>query len=147
MGLFTLIFSVIISILCFWSSIKLILLYFKVRAWDKIKVTVISKKIELHKKVSTKNSPYGVKVEYKYDYNNIEYINNKVYLVELIGGQTNFMESSAQKVVDEIGDTALIYVNPKDAKESVMFCNGIGMYVVIFFLGILSLLIGIGYYN
>jgi len=125
----------------------LILLYFKVKAWDKLKATVISKKIELHKKVSTKNSPYGVKVEYKYQHNSIEYTNNKVYLVELIGGQTNFMESSAKKAINEIGDTALIYVNPKDPKESVMFCNGIGMYVIIFFFGIISLLVGMSYYN
>ncbi|MDP1799974.1 MAG: DUF3592 domain-containing protein [Bacteroidota bacterium] len=147
MGTFTLIFSILIAAVCFWSSIKLIALYLKVNAWDKVNATVISKKVELHKKVSTRNSPYAVRVEYRYAYNGTEYTNDKVYLVELIGGQTNHMESAANKKINEIKETETIFVNSKDPQESVMFCNGIVMYVVVFLFGIMSLLIGYSYYK
>lgn len=147
MGTFILIFSILIAAVCFWSSIKLILLYFKVNGWEKVNATIISKKVELHTKVSTKNSPYAVRVEYKYNYNGTEYKNDKVYLVELIGGQTNHMESAANKKINEIKESETIFVNPKDPQESIMFCNGIVMYVVVFFFGIMSLLIGYSYYK
>lgn len=147
MAIFILIFSILIAAVCFWSSIKLILLYLKVNAWEKVNATVVSKKVVLHKKISTKNSPYWIFVEYKYNYKGKEYTNSKVYLVELIGGQTNHMESAANKKINEIKESETIFVNPKDPQESVMFCNGIVMYVVIFFFGIMSLLIGYSYYK
>ena len=147
MGTFTLVFSMVIAAVCFWSSIKLILLYFKVKGWDKIPATVISKRVELHKRVSTRNSPYAVRVDYKYNYNGVEYSGDKVYLLELIGGQANHMKSSAEKIIDKIENDINIFVNPKDPKESVMYCNGVVLYVVVFFFGILSLLIGYSYYK
>ncbi|MEO6303696.1 MAG: DUF3592 domain-containing protein [Bacteroidia bacterium] len=147
MGTFTLVFSILISAVCFWASIKMMRLYFKVKAWKRIPATVISKKIELHKRISTRNSPYAVRVDYKYKYNNQEYSNNKVYMVELINGQANHMESRAKKKLEEIGDVITISVDPKDPQRSVIFINGIGMYVFMFFMAILSLLIGIANYN
>ncbi|MBA3680014.1 MAG: DUF3592 domain-containing protein [Bacteroidetes bacterium] len=147
MGVFTLIFALLISGVCFWVSIKMIHLYFKVNSWKKTPATVISKKIELHKRVSTRRSPYGIKVDYKYIYNNHEYFNNKVYMVELINGQVNHMEPAAQKKLNEINDLITILVNPKDPAESVIFSSGIGLSIVIFFMGALSLLIGIANYN
>ncbi|MBA2611826.1 MAG: DUF3592 domain-containing protein [Bacteroidetes bacterium] len=147
MRTFTLIFSIVIAAVCFWSGIKLILLYFKVKAWEKVQALVISKKVELHKKVSSRNSPYGVRIEYKYNYHGKDYTNNKVYLVELIGGQVNHMESAAAKAINKIENQVVVYVNQKDPQESVLFCNGVGLYVVIFFFGIISLLISFSYYQ
>ncbi len=147
MGTFILIFSIIIATACFWSSVKLILLYLKVNAWQKVNATIISKKVELHKKISTRNSPYGIFVEYRYNYNGSEYKNDKVYLVELIKGQTNHTQAAATRVIDKMENELSIFVNPKDPQESVIFCNGIVLYVVIFFFGIMSLLMGYSYYK
>ncbi len=143
MGVF--IFSIIISVVCIWASARLISLYFKVRSWNRIQATIISKKIELHKKVSSRNSPYAIRVEYRYNFNNKEYINNKVYLAELLGGQANYMESSAKRVLENIKDTAEIYVDPTDPQRSVLFCTGVGMYFFILFIGMISWLIGMSF--
>lgn len=143
MGIF--IFSIVISVLCVWASAKLIALYFKVSAWKKVPATIISKKTELHKKVSTKNSPYAVRVQYTYNIDGKEYTNDKVYLVELMGGQANHMESSAKKIINEIKDTVEVYVDPKDPQRSVLFCTGVGMYFFILFVGIISWVIGMSF--
>lgn len=147
MGTFTLIFSIVVAVVCFWSSIKLILLYLKVNTWNKTNATIVSKKVELHKKNSTRNSPYGVFVDYKYNYDGKEYINNKVYLVELIKGQTNHTHANATKVINKMENEISIYFNPKDRQESVIFCTGIGLYILVFFFGIISLLVGYSYYE
>ncbi len=143
MGIF--IFSLAISLLCIWASTKMLNIYFKVRAWKKTTAIVISKKAELHKKVSVKNAPYAVRVEYKYVVDGKEYLNNKVYLVELLGGQANHMESSAKKIIDEFRNEIEVRVDPKDAQRSVVFCTGVIMNFFILFIGIISLLIGISF--
>ncbi len=143
MGIF--IFSLAISLLCIWASTKMLNIYFKVRAWKKTMAIVISKKIELHKKVSVKNAPYAVRIEYKYVVDGKEYLNNKVYLVELLGGQANHMESSAKKIIDELGNEIEVRVDPKDPQSSVVFCKGVIMNFFILFIGIISLLIGISF--
>ena len=45
--------------------------------------------------------------------------------------------------LNKIEDTMSIFVNPNDASQSVMYCEGLGLYVLVFFMGILSLLIGL----
>lgn len=143
MGVF--VFSLVISLLCIWASTKMLSIYFKVKAWKKTMAIVISKKIELHKKVSVKNAPYAVRVEYKYVVDGNEYLNDKVYLVELLGGQANHMESSAKKIIDKFRDEIEVRVDPKDPQRSVVFCTGVIMNFFILFIGIISLLIGISF--
>jgi hypothetical protein len=52
------------------------------------------------------------------------------------------MESDAKKCLSAINDKKKIYVDPADPSCSVMFCDGIGLYIFIFCAGILSFLIG-----
>jgi hypothetical protein len=132
-----------ISAVAFWFSIKFISLYLKVKKWNRVKATIISKEIFLHPKVSSSRSPYGIKVNYTYQVDNSTYKGCKMYLVELAGGQTNHMKSTAESKLNKIEDTMSIYVNPKDSTQSVMYCEGIGLYLFMFFMGIISLLIGL----
>lgn len=143
MNYITLIFSIIISLVAFWFSIKFIRLYFKVKRWTRVIATINSKEVILHPKSSSPRSPYGLKVEYAYQINNIEFFGQKVDLVELARGQTNHMKSTAEKRLTKIDSTALIFVNPTDPKQSVMYCEGIGLYILVFFMAIMALLIGL----
>ena len=137
------IFAIILSIGCFWFSFKFISAYIKVKGWIKTEAIVLSKEVKLHEKYSTSRSPYAVKVTYSYLFNNTEYKNNTLYLAELLGGQVNHMEQSANKRIAEIKDKALIFVNPNNPEQSVMFCEGILLYVLISFIGLIALMIGI----
>ena len=59
--------------------------------------TIISKEIILHPLTPSPWSPYGLKVEYAYQVNNITFKWQKVYLIKLQGGQTSHMKSMAEK--------------------------------------------------
>lgn len=142
MNYFTAIFSILISIGCFWMSIKMIRLYLKVKKWERITATVTSKEIFIHPKYSTSRSPYGLKVSYSYSKNGIEYTGHTVYLAELLGGQANHMKATVERKMNKISDSMSVFVNPADPNQAVMYCDGIGLYVFVFFMGLMSLLVG-----
>lgn len=144
MNYFTFIFAIIISIACFWMSFKMIKLYLKVKNWDRVSANIVSKEIIVHPKYSTTRTPYGLKAEYSYRINQVDYSGHMIYLVELAGGQANHMKSDAENRLNKIEKTMVIYVNPDDPKQSVIYCKGIGLYIFIFCMGILSLLFGLG---
>lgn len=143
MNYFIFIFSIIISIAAFWFSVKFIRLYFKVRKWNRVDATVLSKEIILNPKSSSARSPYGLKVVYAFKFNDKEYQGSNVYLVELAGGQANHMKSTAESKLKKIEGTMSIFVNPNDPSQSVMYCEGFGLYILVFFMGIMALLIGV----
>ncbi|MES2513989.1 MAG: DUF3592 domain-containing protein [Bacteroidota bacterium] len=143
MNYVTFIFATVIGLAAIWFSIKFIRLYLKVRKWNRISATVTSKELFIHPKYSTSRSPYGLKVEYNYQINNSMYTGNKVYLLELIGGQTNHMKKTAESTLNKIDQTMSVYVNPTDPTQSVMFCEGVGLYAFVFCMGIIALLIGV----
>jgi len=142
MNYFTFIFALVISAVAFWFSIKFIRLYFKVKKWNRVNAAVLSKEMFLHPKVSSSRSPYGIKVNYTYQVDNSTYNGNNIYLVELVGGQANHMKSTAEIELSKIGDMMSVYVNPNDPSQSLIYCQGIGLYVFVFFMGIMALLIG-----
>lgn len=145
MNYVTFIFAIVISIAAFWFSIKFIRLYFKVKKWNRVIANIISKEIIIHPKYSTSRSPYGLKVEYAYQVKNVDHIGHMVYLIELIGGQVNHMKNVAETKLNKIDGKMTIYVNPNEPIQSVMYCEGIGLYLFVFCMGIVSLLIGISY--
>lgn len=146
MDLFIFIFSLAIGVLCFWASVRLLRIYFNVRKWDKVHASILSKSVQRHTRVSTPRSRYAVKAEYKYFWKGKEYMNHTIYLVELINGQVNHMKSTAEKKLEKIQDGMVIYVNPKNPKEAVLFCEGVVMYFFIFLMGLLSIIIGTAYF-
>ena len=145
MNYFTFIFALVIIFAAFWFSIKFIRLYFKVKKWNRVTANITSKELFIHPKTSTSRSPYGIKVDYNYSVNQTDYVGHKVYLLELIGGQVNHMKSSAENTMNKINKTMSIYVNPIDPKQSVIFCDGVGLYLFVFCMAIVALLIGISY--
>ncbi|MCD6017843.1 MAG: hypothetical protein K0S53_964 [Bacteroidetes bacterium] len=144
MNYLVVIFSLLIGIGCFWISLKMIRLYLKVKKWSRVDALVNSKEIIIHPKYSTTNTPYGLKVNYTYTLNNQTYEGHDVYLAELAGGQANHMKSDAENKLNKIQEHMPVFVNPQDPAQSVMYCEGIGLYVFVFCMGILSLLIGLG---
>ncbi len=137
------ILAAVVGLAAIWFSIKFIRLYLKVKKWDRVNAIVTHKSMFIHPKYSTSRSPYGLKVEYNYQVNNSTYTGNKVYLLELIGGQTNHMKQSAESTLNKINETMKVYVNPIDQTQSVMFCEGVGLYMFVFCMGIVALLIGV----
>jgi hypothetical protein len=137
------IFALLISIGCFWFSFKFIKTYAKVKSWTKTEATVLSKSVSMHEKYSTRNTPFAVKVEYQYVFNNTPYTNNTVSLAELLGGQVNYMEKSANKIIDGIKDKTPIFVNPQNPQQSVIFCDGLGLYIIVIFIGFIAFLMSI----
>lgn len=138
------VFSLLIGIGCFWISFKMISLYLKVKKWNRVNAQVISKEIIIHQKYSTSRTPYSLKVNFSYMFNDQSYIGHHVYLVEIAGGQANHLKSDAENKLNSIQPSMLIFVDPTNPTQSVMYCEGIGLYVFVFCMGILSLLIGFG---
>jgi len=139
------IFAILIALGCFYASHKMIITYRNVQQWRLVVATVLEKKIAERKDHSTKAS-YGLFVTYQYDFNAKTYQNNKVFLVDLIGGQANHASPDlAQPYADKITHPLTIYVNPNNPAESVIFRDGIMMYIGIATLGTLSLIIGMSY--
>jgi hypothetical protein len=143
MDYLTAIFSTIIGAACTLASIKMLRLYFKVKSWNLVPAKVILKEKFLHPKFSTSRSPYGLKAEYEYSFNNIKYTGNKIYLAELIGGQSNHMAKQADARLEKIHSTMNVFVNPVDPQQSVMFCEGGFLYVFLFCMGIIAFSVGI----
>ena len=137
----TIIFCLIIGSFAFIYGFKFVKLYFTVKGWTKTEAVVISKKVELNEKSTSVRTPYGVKVQYTYSFNNVEYVNNKVYLVELIKGMAGFRQPVAQQVVDKIPSHIKVYVNPKNPQESVMYCNDVWLYFVMIIMGFICFII------
>ena len=140
------IFGLLIAFGCFYVSHKMILMYRNVQNWQATTATVLEKKIEKREIHSTRAN-YGLMVTYQYQFKEKVYTNNKVFLVDLVGGQANHSSPEfAQPYADKITNPLTIYVNQDKPDESVIFRDGIMLYIGIALLGILSLLIAIGYF-
>jgi hypothetical protein len=135
-------FGILLGSVAIGYGFKFTRFYFKVKSWNKVKATVLTKTVQLHQRTSTR-SRYAVKVEYKYSFDSKEYTNNLVYLLELLGGQVNHMKSSADSIVAKLSDTPNIYVNPANPTQSVIFCKGIALYIFVILMGIFALLYGL----
>lgn len=144
MNYFVFIFSLLIGIGCIWISLKMIRLYLKVKKWDRVNAQVISKEIIIHPKYSTSRAPYGLKVSYLYICNDLSYTGNHVYLAELAGGQADHIKSDAENRLNKIQSHMSVFVDPNNPSRSVMYVDGIGLYVFVFCMGVLSFLIGFG---
>lgn len=118
-------------------------MYLRVRKWNRVEAKVLSKEVIKHEKYSTSRAPFGVKVEYEYASGSTIQKGNKVYLVELIGGQVDHMKRDAENRLTVIKENMLIYVDPLDPSHSVMYCTGMAIYAFIFCAGIIAFLIGL----
>lgn len=140
------IFGILMALGCFYASYKMIIMYKTVQAWQATTATVLEKKIEKRENHSTRAN-YGLFVTYQYEFQTKTYQNDKVFLVELIGGQANHSSPEfAQPYANQITTPFTIYVNPAKPSESVIFRDGIMLYIGIALLGFVSLIIAMGYF-
>ncbi len=146
MKIFTLIFCLVIALAAFWYGLKLIKLYFRVKKWERVKATITQRSVIERKSASASRAGFKPSVDYSYTYNSKSYSGNKIFLVELIKGERGFLEKAAEKFLEKIPDQINLHVNPQNPEEAVIFCEGIGLYIFVLVMGILSLLIGIGNY-
>jgi len=142
MKYFTLIFALAIGVVAIWMSQKLVRLYFTVRSWDKVRAKVLSKEIVVNEKSSDVEQPYRLKVEYSYQYKDVDYKGNKIDLVELMGGSRNYRKAEGEKRVAKFDDEITIYINPDNPTQSVMSRDGIILYFFIFIMGLFSIILG-----
>jgi hypothetical protein len=146
MTYFTIIFAFLIAIACFWASIKLIRTYLKVKSWKRAEGRVLSKKVEIRKKRSNSGTAIYIPVlRYSYEFNGKSFEGSKVYLEELVGGARSAREHQVEAKLKTIGDTQTVFVNPANPDESVMFCDGAGVYIFMMLMGTVSFLVGFGY--
>lgn len=144
MKIFTLVFCLIIALGAFWYGIKLIKLYLRVKKWDRVNATVTQRSVVERKQTSASRAGFKPSIDYSYTYNSKTYTGNKIFLVELIKGERGFLQQAAQKFLDKIPNEITIHVDPQNPEEAVLFCEGIGLYVFVLIMGVMSLLIGIG---
>jgi hypothetical protein len=137
------IFAILIGLGSVWFSVKFLKLYFKVKGWNRVNARVISKTVSIHEKFLTTRTPYKLKASYTYILDGKEYTGNKVYLAELLGGQANHMKKDADRRLDQIKGIMPVYVDPKDPKTSVMYCDGAVLYCVTLAIGLFALVFGI----
>jgi len=142
MDFFTGIFALVIGGVSIWMSFRLIRLYLKVKGWNRVSATILSKEVVLNPKATTK-ARHQLKVQYAYQYNEIEYKGENVFMVELIGGWQSFMKSGAEKKLTELPSNPTIFVDPSDPKQSVIYCKGNVLHLLTLLMGIISFLFGI----
>lgn len=143
MKIFTLVFCFLISAAAFWFGIKMIRLYSRVSKWTRVKATVIKKSVVKRKLTSASRAGFKPEIEYSYILNGKEYIGHRVFLAEIVKGERGFLFSAAEKFNDKIKPEIDIYVDPLNAEESVMYCDGAVWYFVALIMGVMSLLIGL----
>lgn len=137
------IFPFVIGISAILASWKLVRLYLKIGGWDRVEAKVLSKEVAFNNLSSSPKSPYTVLVDYVYTYKNKEYRGSKLDLVELIGGFSSYRKPDAEKRMNAIREKEMIFVNPADETQSLMNRSGVTLYVIIFMMGIFSLVYGI----
>jgi len=140
------IFALVISVGCFWASYRLIGLYFRVKRWKRVEAQILSKEVFYDASImggSSAGSKYTIKAEYQYTFEGKAYTNNQIMLVELLKGRFATLEWQAKKLSERITNPIQIYVNPRKPQESVVFCEGIMLYLLVALLGFVAFLIGV----
>ena len=143
MKIFILVFCCVIALSAFWFGIKLIRLYLKVKSWHKTTAKILKKEVVTKTLSSASRAKYKLSIRYSYFYDLKEYKGDRIFLVEFLKGERGFLYSAAEKFLAKIDPETEIYVNPENLEESVMFCDGIFLYIMMLVMGVMSLLIGL----
>ena len=143
MSYLIIIFPFVIGISAILASWKLVRLYFRIGKWERVEAKVISKEVAYNNLSNSARTPYTILVEYVYTHNGKEYRGSKLDLIELIGGFSSYRKPDAEKRMETIKATEMVYVNPNDRTQSIMNRNGVTLYLIIFVMGIFSILYGV----
>lgn len=143
MKLFVLIFSLVIAFVAIYYGIKMLRIYRRISKWTKTNAKVLSKAVAPKKLASGSRARFRIVMEYSYWFNNKEYKNDKVFLVELLNGEKGFLFRQGEKFLQKINSEIEIYVDPNDPARSVAYRDGLFMYLVMIFMGFFSAMIGL----
>lgn len=138
------IFSLVIGFCAVFYGIKLFKLYLKIKNWDRIQAKVISKSVMPKKLSQSSRVSKIVVIEYEYEFNSHVYQNNRVFLVEFLNGEKGFRTIDAEKFIQKIGAQISIYVDPKNPQQSIIYSDGLFMYLFMIAFGGIVFLVGIG---
>jgi hypothetical protein len=117
-----------------------------VKGWDKTFATITQKSVVKKTLSSASRAAYKLSIDYSYQYNLQKYNGNKIFLVDLLKGEKGFLYKAGEKFLEKIKIEEEIYVNPNNPEESVMYCDGIILYIFVLFMSPMSLLTGLANY-
>lgn len=143
MNWFILGFSLLMAALCFYYGIKLGRLHARVRQWARAQAQITQKSVGTFRSSGSGRANHTIKASYGFSVNGINHTGDKVFLVQLIGGNKGFTKPAAERFLAKIPNEIEIYYNPQNPGESVMYCDGRSMYILVFLFGFLSLLLGL----
>jgi hypothetical protein len=143
MKIFILVFCILIAVGAFYYGIKMLKLYSRVKKWPKVIATLIKKEITNRKLANASRANLIVVASYIYNFNGREYKGKNIFLVELLKGERSFYRDDAEKFLNKLKPQEDVYVNPEKPEESVMFCEGAGLYILMIIMGFISLLAGL----
>lgn len=138
------IFSLVIGFCAVFYGVKLLKLYFKIKSWNRIQAKVISKAVMPKKLSQSSRTSKIVVIAYEYEFNSHVYQNNRVFLVEFLNGERGFRTKDGKKFIQKIGEQISIYVDPKNPQQSIIYSDGLLMYLFMIAFGGIVFLVGIG---
>ncbi len=129
------IFSLVLGFLAMFYGIKLFRTWITIKGWTKTRARVLKKSVEEKKLTKASRQSKRVVIEYSYDFNSVAYTNNKVFLADLLNGERGFSKNGAEVFLKTVPDEIYVYVDPKKPQHSVMFSDGLALYIFSIFLG------------
>jgi hypothetical protein len=143
MNWLTLIFCFVIGSAALFYGFKFIRLYKTVRKWNKVPARILHKAIVPRKLAAASRARFALSIEYSYRMDQKEYTNHMVFLVELIKGERAFYKKDVEKFLNCLNNEMEVFVDPEDPKRSVMFCDGIILYLFVVIIGCFAILAGL----
>jgi hypothetical protein len=137
------IFCTVIGFVSLYYGIKLLRLYRTVVRWARSKATVLKKTVIPKRLSSGSRASHTVLIEYQYTYNGQPYTNNKIFLVEFLNGEKGFSKKAAEKFLERLEEKINIHVDPNNPNRSVIFCDGLLLYLFMIATGFIMILSGL----
>lgn len=124
-------------------GLKMLKTYMGVKGWVKLKATVTNKAVLPKKLTKASRRSMRVSIEYTYVFNSQSHKNDKVFLAELLNGEKGFTNAEGEKFLLTVPDEPIIYVNPSKPEQSVLFTDGLWMYIFMIVFGCVAFCAGL----
>lgn len=143
MNYISIILYLLIGFASLFYGLKTLRIYMNVKRWAKLTATVSNKAVLPKKLTKASRRNMRISLEYTYVFNAQSYTNDKVFLAELMNGERGFTSVDGEKFLRTIPDEAVVYVNPAKPEESVMFADGLGLYIFMIVFGFMAFCTGL----
>lgn len=137
------IFLILIGIGSIWAGAKMSGWRKITSQWTKTSAKLISKHIG-EKKIlpGTSLSNFRIYVDYEFTVNGKTYRGNTLNLVELENGEEAMLMKTAERLIQKIGDHLVVYYNPANPLQSIVYRGGYTFWILLSLLGLFMLLMG-----